>query len=97
MITLKDAVCEIVKSFTSGKIFDSHGVIEELRNNPKYSGGYLHEISGKQNEAQYHGRIAQIIRDSGLAEAVPDGNKDMLINTKNVHGELTENHVWKRK
>jgi len=95
-MTLEDAVKEIVRDFSSGKIFDSHVVIDELRDNPKYSEVYLHEISEKQDAVKYHGRIAQIIRDSGLVTAVQDGNEDMKISTRNVHGGITPNHVWKR-
>lgn len=95
-MTLEGAVKKIVSGFSSGKIFDSHVVIDELRNNSKYSTIYLHGVGKNEDIANYHKRIAEIIRDSGLVSAVPDGNKDMMINTRNVHGKITPNHVWKR-
>ncbi len=95
-MTLEDAVKDIIVNFSSGKIFDSHVVIDELRSNSKYSTIYLHGIGKNEDITNYHKRIAEIIRDSGLVTAVQDGNNDMMINTRNVHGCITPNHVWRR-
>lgn len=94
---LKDAVEVIIKSFSSGDCFDSHTVIDELRNNSEYSDVYIHGIKADECIKAYHSRIACLIRDSSLVESVQDSGSDLLIKTKNVHGNLTLNHVWKLK
>lgn len=93
---LEEAVYKVIRELNA-KVFDSHVVINEIRNKPEYSEIYIHEIKENETIKNYHKRIACIIRDSGLVAAVQHNGEDLLISSKNIHGNLTSNHVWEKK
>ena len=95
-MNLDAAIKEIVtEKFNIGDYFDSHTVIDELQSK-EYREIYMHGFPQNYTIGQYHGMIAQIIRDSGLVEAVKIAGQKILVKTATVFDDLKENHLWKR-
>ncbi|EID86435.1 hypothetical protein MSI_07880 [Treponema sp. JC4] len=94
---LDEAINETIKNnFEIGDYFDSHAVINGLLVNKKYHQLYMDFYPKNCTVAQYHGQIAQKIASSGIALKVKIDEKDILIKTYTIYGELSENHLWKR-
>lgn len=96
-MSLEQAINTILNEFSPEDCFDSHTVIDKLRNSSEYSDAYIHGIKANESINNYHSRIACFIRDSSLVKTVQIEGSDLLIKTKNVHGNLTPNHVWIKK
>lgn len=92
---LATAIENIVKKFRKDDYFDSHSVINELLKKD-YHQVYLESFPKNCTVAQYHGQIAQKIGESGVAEKVHIKEKDVLVKTHTVYGDLSENHLWIR-
>ena len=94
---LDEAICEIIREkFKSGDYFDSHAVINGLLINKNFHQIYMDFYPKNCTIAQYHGHIAQKIANTGYAEKVKCEEKDILIKTYTIYGELSENHLWRR-
>ena len=60
-MTLSESINEILSSFTSNDLFDSHTIINELITKPEYHLAYLREYPENCTVNQYHGQIAKTI------------------------------------
>jgi len=92
---LATAIEDIINKFEKGDYFDSHAVINELLKKD-YHQVYLEAFPKDCTVAHYHGQIAQKIGESGVAEKVHIKEKDVLVKTHTVYGDLSENHLWIR-
>ena len=90
-MTLKDAIQKTTDSFSTGDLFDSHTIINELIKNPEYHLAYLQEYSSNCTVAQYHGLISQKIGSISGIESF--GHK---IKTHTIYGDISENELWKK-
>ena len=96
-MSFEEIISEIIKNnFSKNDYFDSHSIINELISSKKYFQCYLENFSKGNSVAQYHGLIAQQIEKTGLAEKVITDNKEILLKTHTIYGELSQNHLWKR-
>lgn len=93
---LYETVYKILNAICKGDFFDSHVVINEIFINSEYHQTYLEEYPKGYTVAQYHGKIAQMIEETGLAEKVQINFKDVFIKTHTIYGDLSKNHLWKK-
>jgi hypothetical protein len=89
-MTLEASVLEILGSFKKGDYFDSHTVINTLLANSDYHLAYLCGYSKNDSVAQYHGKIAELIGKSGLA------NKIGIAKSHTIYGDLSDNKLWQK-
>lgn len=94
---LEDCVFEIINDFKSGSLFDSHTVINEMMKKQKFFEIYVKEFSNCESIAVYNSKIAQIIQTSGFVEAFQKDGEDLLIYTHNNLGNISPNHIWRKK
>jgi len=89
-MNLEESIIDILESFVSGEYFDSHSVINALLAKPEYHLAYLRGYSDNMTVAQYHGRIAQIIRDRGIVHYIGKAR------SHTIYGDLSENALWQK-
>lgn len=92
MMTLEEAVLQILDSFDKGDYFDSHTVINILLANPEYRIAYMKGYSQDSNINQYHAKIATLIRHSKKVEPVGNENAKSFC----IYGNLTKNQLWQK-
>jgi len=90
-MNLNKAINEILNSFTSNDLFDSHTIINELITTPDYHLAYLHEYPENCTVNQYHGQIAKMI--GNITGVKSYGIK---IKTHTIYGDISENEVWQK-
>ena len=90
-MTSIDAINEILSSFTSNDLFDSHTIINELITKPDYHLAYLREYPENCTVNQYHGQIAKMLSSSPSVKSF--GKK---IKTHTIYGDISENEVWQK-
>ena len=96
MENVKACIKEILDGFKSGDCFDSHTVIEELKE--KYYSAYTQDFSKDWTEAQYHGRIAQCIGGfSGIVESGTKSKQLGKIKSHNINGNISKCELWRKR
>ena len=90
-MNLNEVINEILSSFTSNDLFDSHTIINELITKPEYHLAYLREYPENCTVNQYHGQIAKTI--SNIPNIKSFGIK---IKTHTIYGDISENEVWQK-
>jgi hypothetical protein len=88
---MKKIIASIIDRIPSGKIFDTHTIIEYLLQND--SDAYLHHYNGKSTEL-YHADIGKCIydiADDGLV--TPKGSSWSI----NIHKTFSECACWQKK
>lgn len=90
-MTLEECVKEVInEKFKSGDYFDSHAVIIEMIRNQKWHEVYMQNFPHNSSIAQYHGLIAQKIREQNVKPA------DFNIVSHTIYGTLEKNHLWQK-
>jgi len=89
MLTLKEAIREIIQSIKSGYYFDSHTVILLLLQ--KYHDTYLLGSKKHSTTELYHAAISKMVKaNDDLVEDIGEAY------SKNVLDNFNECHLWKR-
>ena len=87
---MKEIIKSIIGEIPSGKVFDTHTIIEYLLQ--KNSDAYLHNCNGKSTEL-YHGYISQVISEiakEGLVKRIGDSW------SLNIHKSFSECACWEK-
>ena len=91
-MTMQEAVSCILNGIDKGLVFDAHFIIAQIIK--QHSDVYIHFAgpAGLATTAQMHGRIAQLIGDSGLATQL--AQYDSLSDT--IHGTPDKCSLWQK-
>lgn len=90
-MNLTEAITEILTSFSSNDLFDSHTIINELITKPDYHLAYLREYPENCTVNQYHGQIAKMIGNCTSVKSF-----GIKIKTHTIYGDVSENEVWQK-
>jgi hypothetical protein len=86
---MQNAVREVVSAIEPNFVFDSHFVISQVIK--RHSDAYIHFAAPGDTTAAMHGRIAQLIRDTGLVARM-----DQESWSDTIHGDPGSNALWRR-
>lgn len=90
-MTLEEAINDVItRNFSTGELFDSHAVINELIKDKEKHPVYMKSFGDSGDLKNYHRIISRKIGESGLCERF--GN----IKTHTIYGKLSSNALWKR-
>ena len=89
---LKDCIEQVLSRFEKGDIFDSHTVIQEIRNDKNMNEVYMHCFPERFTIEQYHSFLSQEI---GKRDDVK--KLDFKIKTHTIYGKIEPNQAWEKK
>lgn len=92
-MTLQQSIEKIIsENIKSGDYFDSHTIINELRNNKEFALDYIKGLNNETDIKEYHKNISVMISNVSGIEKISESLK-----SHSIFGNIVKNSLWKKR